>query len=226
MAIWRIAVPLLCVADSLCERAAMVRPPDKLGFTPLVQSGWNRSGFRTADCATPASNRRGQISAPDTDEARVVTMRSGFLAALLLIVPWVTGCRLGGFSAGVSSDPAGPTFDTSSLGPPGGGRSGQSYGKSGRARLRASTAEEQEGGAVASRPPRRPRTLSSPAEREADSAGPTASLNAAAESDTLESDEPAHSRALPVSSEEPEVLGRSPRPKPVRTIPTEETSDE
>ena len=183
------------------------------------------------ECATSASNRGGRISTPHTGEVRVDMMRRGFLAALLLMVPWLTGCQLGGFSAGVSSDPAGPTFDTSSLGPPGGGRSGQSYGKSGRARLRASTSEESRDGEVASRPSRRPRTLSSPAEREVDATGPTASLEADAASTPVESgepasDEPARSRALPVSSEEPEVLGRSPRPKPVRTIPTEAPTDE
>lgn len=138
---------------------------------------------------------------------------------LILLVTTLAGCQLSGISAGVSSDPLGPTFDTASLGPRGGGRTGQAYGKSGRARLRpADTGKETPDGNPQAR---RARTLSSengaPANPSTASQGEDVDLG-------IESAEtsPGKSRALPVSAEEPEVLGRSPRPKPVRAIPVEE----
>jgi hypothetical protein len=148
-----------------------------------------------------------------TSREWVWTMRYREILLLLVVVSAHAGCQLGGFSAGVSSDPVGPTFDTSSLPPPGAGRTGQAYGKSGRARLRAS-AETAQGSNDSAAPPRRPRTLESTA---------TASLgdDVAGGEESPDQSAPT-SRALPVSAEEPEVLGRSPRPQPVRTIPVEE----
>jgi hypothetical protein len=151
------------------------------------------------------------------------------LSILLLL----TGCQLGGVSAGISSDPVGPTFDTSSLGPPGGGRTGQLYGKSGRARVKEDAQDDT--AADRSDAPSRARTAAStPPDKAGSRRGLDRLSDSADSSDSSDDRQTAAAsstpsrRALPVSAEEPETLGTSPKPRAIRTIPVDESegSDE
>jgi hypothetical protein len=151
------------------------------------------------------------------------------------VAPWwsslllVAGCQLGGVSAGISSDPVGPSFDTSSLGPPGGGRTGQMYGKSGRARLKASAGSDAE---TKSPDAPRQRTAATSSQTTAGSRrgldrlnDPNESSDSSREPRTAQADTTPSRRALPASAEEPETLGTSPKPRAIRTIPVDESDE-
>jgi hypothetical protein len=148
------------------------------------------------------------------------------LSILLLLA----GCQLGGVSAGISSDPVGPTFDTSSLGPPGGGRTGQLYGKSGRARVKADARGDTTADRSDAPSPQRTASNTSPAKtssnRDLDPlSDPADTSDTSHDRPTAEASRTPARRALPVSAEEPETLGTSPKPRAIRTIPVDESED-
>ncbi len=89
-----------------------------------------RTSLRRAD--THRDEVRGQL--PDeANRGRWFGLIGGWLVLIGL-----AGCQSVGFSAGIGSDPGGAGSDISSASPARTSRTGQSYGRSGRARLKGS----------------------------------------------------------------------------------------